>query len=179
MPSRRSEDANPSIGLVLGLTEAFVTPGEPRPSHWNPAWDAGPYQGHPGTGLGRWSVLDHVGLFDESLTLGSDMQWLARARRAGVTIGRIEELCLRYRIHAAGLPKKCSKYREFAAAHASHVRVHVPPLEAGGGMRRIVDAEVDRPGLGPVQRRLRLFRRVRESGREGATSRRVRLLHVQ
>jgi hypothetical protein len=45
-------------------------------------------------------VLDQVGLFDASLALGSDMQWLARAKRAGAAIGRIEDLCLHYRIHA-------------------------------------------------------------------------------
>ena len=95
--------SNPSIGLVLGLTEAFVTPGEPRPSHWNPAWDGGPYHGHPGTGLGRWSALDQVGPFDESLGLGSDMQWLARAKLAGLPIGRIDDLLLRYRIHAGNV----------------------------------------------------------------------------
>jgi hypothetical protein len=51
-------EANLSVGLVLGLTEAFVTPGEPRPSHWNPAWDAGPYQGHraPGWAAGPCST---------------------------------------------------------------------------------------------------------------------------
>jgi len=92
--------ANPSIDLVLGLTEAFVTRGEPRPSHWNRAWDDGPYHGHPGTALGRRSVLEQVGPFDESMRLGSDMQWLARAKLAGIRIGRIDDLCLRYRIHA-------------------------------------------------------------------------------
>ena len=36
---------HPAHGLVLGLTEAFVTPGEPRPPHYDPAWDHGPYPG--------------------------------------------------------------------------------------------------------------------------------------
>jgi hypothetical protein len=83
-----------------GRAEAFVSPGEPRPPHWNPAWDAGPYHGHPGTALARRSVLDAVGRFDESLALGSDMQWLMRAQLGGVRIGKIDDLCLRYRIHA-------------------------------------------------------------------------------
>ena len=46
-------DGDPSLGIVTGLTEAFVTPGEPRPPHFNPAWNAGPYRGHPGTILAR------------------------------------------------------------------------------------------------------------------------------
>ena len=106
MPSQRLErgvaylEAHPAVTLVLGLTEAFVTPGEPRPAHWNHAWDAGPYHGHPGTAMGRRGVLNEVGAFDEALSLGSDMQWLARAKLAGIEIARIDHLCLRYRIHA-------------------------------------------------------------------------------
>ena len=89
--------------MVLGLTEAFVTPGEPRPPHWNPIWDNGPYHGHPGSCLAHRTVLDRVGWFDESLQLGSDIQWMARAKRAGVRMGQIGQLCLRYRIHAGNI----------------------------------------------------------------------------
>jgi glycosyltransferase involved in cell wall biosynthesis len=92
-----------SVEMVLGLTEAFVNPGEPRPAHWNPAWDGGPYHGHPGTILARRAVLDRVGWFDESLELGSDMQWMARAKLAGVRMGQLEHPCLRYRIHAGNI----------------------------------------------------------------------------
>jgi glycosyltransferase involved in cell wall biosynthesis len=91
--------AHPEHGMVLGLAEAFVTPGEPRPAHYNPAWDTGPYHGHTGTALARRDVLDVVGGFDPSLLLGEDVDWHARARDAGVSAGRIEHLTLRYRIH--------------------------------------------------------------------------------
>jgi glycosyltransferase involved in cell wall biosynthesis len=95
--------AHPTVEIVLGLTEAFVTPGEPRPAHWNQAWDVGRYHGHPGTAMGRRGVLGEVGPFDESLSLGSDMQWMARAKLAGIRISRIDDLCLRYRIHAGNV----------------------------------------------------------------------------
>jgi glycosyltransferase involved in cell wall biosynthesis len=94
---------HPSVEMVLGATEAFVSPGQPRPAQWNPVWDEGPYHGHPGTILARRAVLDRVGWFDESLQLGSDMQWMARAKLAGIRMGQIEDLCLRYRIHAGNL----------------------------------------------------------------------------
>jgi glycosyltransferase involved in cell wall biosynthesis len=93
----------PSVEMVLGRAEAFVTSGEPRPAHWNPVWDEGPYHGHPGTILARRAILDRVGWFDESLQVGSDMQWLTRAKLAGLRMGKIEDLCLRYRIHAGNL----------------------------------------------------------------------------
>lgn len=92
-------DDDPSLGIVMGLTEAFVSAGEPRPPHYNPVWNAGAYRGHPGTILARREVLDLVGPFNEGLQLGEDVDWLTRANDAGVRTGQVNELCLRYRIH--------------------------------------------------------------------------------
>ena len=124
--------ANPSIALVLGLAEAFLLPDEPRPSHWNPAWDDGPYHGHPGTGLSHRAVLDQVGLFDESLTLGSDMQWLARAKLAGVLIAQIDELCLRYRIHAGNITSDVHANRANMLTALRTARMFAATRPAGG-----------------------------------------------
>jgi glycosyltransferase involved in cell wall biosynthesis len=91
---------HPDDEIVFGLTEAFSTPGQPRPPHWNPAWDAGAYHGHPGTAMARATLLATVGPFDESFSLGEDVEWQVRARRLGTVMPRIDELCLRYRVHA-------------------------------------------------------------------------------
>jgi glycosyltransferase involved in cell wall biosynthesis len=96
-------DARSELDMVLGLTEAFVSPGQQRPGHYNPAWEAGPYAGHPGTMLARRAVLDVVGPYDETLRLGEDLEWLARARDAGMSAGHLDDLCLRYRVHRANL----------------------------------------------------------------------------
>lgn len=93
-------EEHPELGIVLGLAEAFVSPGEPRPSHYNPVWDEGPYRGHPGTMLARRALLHVVGLFDDTLRLGEDVDWLARARDAGVQVGQVDHVSLCYRIHA-------------------------------------------------------------------------------
>jgi glycosyltransferase involved in cell wall biosynthesis len=92
--------ANPSLGMVLGLTEAFVTPGERRPSHWNPAWDAGPFPACTGTMMARREVFELVGPYDERLPVSADVEWLARVKDAGVRAGRIDAVCLQRRIHA-------------------------------------------------------------------------------
>lgn len=92
-------EEHPDLGMVLGLTEAFVTPGEPRPPHYNPVWDAGPFPACAGTMLARRGVLDAVGPFDEDLTLAYDVDWLARAKDAGVLAGQLDDVLLRYRIH--------------------------------------------------------------------------------
>jgi hypothetical protein len=49
--------------------------------------------------LARRAVLEVVGPFDESLTLAYDVDWLARAKDAGVQAGQVDQLSLRYRIH--------------------------------------------------------------------------------
>jgi glycosyltransferase involved in cell wall biosynthesis len=93
-------EGHPELGLVFGLTKAFVTPGEARPSHFNPVWARGPYAWHTGAMMARQEVLDVVGPFDETRRLGEDMDWLTRARDAGVCAGSTEHLALRHRIHA-------------------------------------------------------------------------------
>ncbi len=91
---------HPEHDLVLGLTEAFTTPGQPTPPHYNPNWNNGPFHTCAGTMLARRSVLDVVGLYDENVWLAYDVEWLARAKDAGVAAGQVEELTLRYRIHS-------------------------------------------------------------------------------
>ncbi len=106
MPPRRIEhqvahlEQHPEQGIVLGLTEAFVTPGQPRPPHYNADWDNGPFPACAGTMMARRDVLEVVGLYDEAIWMSYDVEWLARAKDAGVGAGQIDQLTLRYRIHA-------------------------------------------------------------------------------
>ena len=91
--------AHPELGMVFGLTEAFVTPGEPRPLHFRSVWEDGPFPWHTGTMIARREVLDLVGSFDEKMCHAEDMDWLARAKHAGVRAGQLDHLALRYRVH--------------------------------------------------------------------------------
>jgi glycosyltransferase involved in cell wall biosynthesis len=92
-------EEHPELGVVFGLTEAFVTPGEPRPAHYNPVWDAGPFPACTGTMLARRALIDLVGQFDEARSICYDLDWLARATDAGVAVATGDYLALRYRIH--------------------------------------------------------------------------------
>jgi glycosyltransferase involved in cell wall biosynthesis len=95
-------EAEPGVDMVLGLTEAFVTPGEPRPPFWNPAWDDGPFPACAGTMMARREVFDRVGPYDPAFVVSTDVDWLARAKDLRVRAGAIDVVCLRYRIHAGG-----------------------------------------------------------------------------
>jgi glycosyltransferase involved in cell wall biosynthesis len=105
MPPERIErqvaelERHPELGIVLGLTEAFVTPGEPRPSHWNPVWDEGPFPACTGTMLARRDLVKLVGPYDVGLRVACDLDWIARAKDLGVGAGQLDLVALRYRIH--------------------------------------------------------------------------------
>jgi glycosyltransferase involved in cell wall biosynthesis len=93
-------ERNPQLGLVLGLTEAFLSPGELSPKHGRDLIASGPVPAVAGTMLARREVLVAVGGYDESLWLCEDVDLLARIRDAGITAGSLDRLVLRYRIHA-------------------------------------------------------------------------------
>jgi glycosyltransferase involved in cell wall biosynthesis len=108
---------HPELGIVLGLTEVFLTPGQPPPAH-DPRFAPGEQViGHPSTMLARREVFELVGGFDESLRLSEDIDWLARASDAGVRAGRLEHTLLRYRVHAANTS------RDTRANHAATLGV--------------------------------------------------------
>jgi glycosyltransferase involved in cell wall biosynthesis len=87
-------------GIVVGLTSFFLTPGEPRPAHWPRFPDGAAVPGHAGTMLARRAAFEIVGCYDETLALCEDIDWLARAKDAGITTGTVEQVLLHYRIHA-------------------------------------------------------------------------------
>jgi glycosyltransferase involved in cell wall biosynthesis len=109
--------AHPEHGIVLGLAEVFLSPGESRPAH-DPGFAEGEkVAGHPATMLARREVFDVVGPFDATLRLSEDIDWLARASDAGIRAGRIDHTLLYYRIHAHNTS------RDTQANHVATLRV--------------------------------------------------------
>jgi glycosyltransferase involved in cell wall biosynthesis len=101
-------DAHPEVGLVLGLTHAFLSPGEPHDRPFPRTSDGELVAGIPGTMMVRRSVLDAVGRFDEDLRLCEDVDWLARAKDQGVVIAMLDQVMLRYRIHRGNTSRDAS-----------------------------------------------------------------------
>jgi glycosyltransferase involved in cell wall biosynthesis len=91
---------HPHVGIVLALTEIFLTPGQSPPPHHQSVDPLTRVPGHPSTMLVRRALFESVGPYDESLVMSEDMDWLSRATDSGVVLGRIEQTVLRYRIHA-------------------------------------------------------------------------------
>lgn len=92
---------HPALGIVLGLTEIFLTPGQRRPAHWPAAHTGRAIPAVAGSMLARAEVFEIVGGFDETLRQCEDIDWLARVKDAGIEAGAIDHVVLRYRMHAA------------------------------------------------------------------------------
>lgn len=66
-----------------------------------------------GAHLFRRRVFSAVGYFDPELKLGEDVDWLMRAREAGLKIGQLAEPGLHYRFHGGNLTgdmQSCRRY---------------------------------------------------------------------
>lgn len=70
-----------------------------------------------GASLFRREVFTRVGMFDESMRQGEDIDWFMRAREAGVSIGISNDVVQLYRIHANNMTRNLAdKDRFFLAA---------------------------------------------------------------
>jgi glycosyltransferase involved in cell wall biosynthesis len=85
--------------IAFGLSQIFLTPGQPKPAHF-PERLTEPVQNHMPAMMTRRAVFELVGAFDEDLRLSEDVDWFMRARDAGVKVVSVDQLVLRYRIHA-------------------------------------------------------------------------------
>jgi glycosyltransferase involved in cell wall biosynthesis len=117
--------SDPDVGYVLGRQRLFLEPGCPPP-----LWLANrlelleePHVGYlPGTLLVRRSVLRQVGVFDPRYPMGSDSDWLIRARDAGVRMAIVDDVVIEKRIHDANLSSLRSGHAELLTMLAESSR---------------------------------------------------------
>ena len=125
--------ANPGVDLVLGGQEVIFEDGAGVPS-WHPASRAsfravlreagGRARGnvHTMTLLARRQAFELVGGFDESLDHGEDLDWLLRAREAGLEISVLDRSLVRRRVHQGSLTQDEEAERR-ALVEVFHARV--------------------------------------------------------
>ena len=109
------------VGGVVGRQRLLTEPGAPVPS-WVPVCDD-PERLDPAdldrpTGfLVRRHLFESVGLYDESMSFGEDVDWYLRALDSGVRWELIEEVTQVRRLHATNLTHDAESVRR------SHFRV--------------------------------------------------------
>jgi len=94
----------PHLDYVIGRVRFFLEAGHAVP----PGFKAGLLEGDqigriPGTLMVRRGVFDHVGLFDESLSIAADVDWFARCKDAGVRWELLDHVFLNKRVHDENL----------------------------------------------------------------------------
>jgi glycosyltransferase involved in cell wall biosynthesis len=98
--------AHPDAGYALGMINLFLEPGCPTPSWMGTrGWTIGTSRvGYmPGTMLVRRRIFDQLGVFDDRYQVGSDADWLIRAKDAKVPVTVVPEVVLDKRIHRSNL----------------------------------------------------------------------------
>jgi glycosyltransferase involved in cell wall biosynthesis len=93
-------DSEPGVDLVFGHVREFVSPdlAPAAAARLRPARDPTPAR-LPGTMLARRSALERVGPFSTEWQVGELMEWLLRAREAGLRESMLGEVVLLRRLH--------------------------------------------------------------------------------
>jgi GT2 family glycosyltransferase len=88
------------VAWVTCRTRWVLEPGTPLPSWARPEWFEEPQVSFVTSALlARRSTFDAIGGFDTSYVVGSDTDWMVRARDAGMPADTIEEVLLYHRLH--------------------------------------------------------------------------------
>jgi glycosyltransferase involved in cell wall biosynthesis len=89
---------HPETDYVIARGVAFLEPGIEQPGWLGDEWLDEGGVGLP-TIVARRQVFDLVGPFDEAYSVGEDLDWVQRARQAGVEERILPDVVLRYRVH--------------------------------------------------------------------------------
>jgi len=124
-PRREVLAADPETDVVMGRMRSFVSePDGALTDVLEPF--ASPALG---AGLFRRRVFGRVGLLDPGARYTEDLEWLLRARGAGVRVATIDDIVTRYRLHPDSLTRdRASSHKALMGTlHASIARRRAAP----------------------------------------------------
>jgi glycosyltransferase involved in cell wall biosynthesis len=120
----------PAAGFTVGRMAFFFEPGVARPA-WVPAsFLSEPQPAYLPSGmLARREVFARVGVFDPAYPIINDLDWLVRARDAGVSDVVTPEVVVRRRVHGANLTYRAAERAQelLRLMHASTRRKDAHP----------------------------------------------------
>jgi glycosyltransferase involved in cell wall biosynthesis len=117
-------EAHPDADAVAGLTQQFVTPELSRAEAAEVRVDEVPQPSMLLTSMliRRW-VLDRVGPFDVGVTHGANIDWMSRARLAGMRATLLREIVHRRRVHRSNMGRADPR-GDLVRIMAAHLRRH-------------------------------------------------------
>jgi GT2 family glycosyltransferase len=89
----------PELGFVIGRARLFLDPGTPRPDWFTDDLAMGETALARATLLARRELFERIGGFDESSDICEDLDWLVRARDAGIPYEVLDDVLVEYRVH--------------------------------------------------------------------------------
>ena len=109
---------------VFGLVEEFVSPDLDGDAAARIQAARAPLPARmAGSMLIQRAAFQRVGLFDERLTIGETLDWVARAEECGVTTAAIDVVVLRRRLHANNTVTR-ERQRQGDYLHALRMAIH-------------------------------------------------------
>jgi glycosyltransferase involved in cell wall biosynthesis len=90
---------HPDVGFVVAHALHFVEPNSPLPSWFNPRYGTEPMVAY--LPMVRKDVFEQVGVFDPTYAIGEDLDWVTRAKDAGIRYHVLPDVVLSYRLHGA------------------------------------------------------------------------------
>jgi len=116
-------DTEPAIDFVVCLVRAFASPELPEAERTAlEAQQPRPFEGWiAGAMLIRRASFDRVGPFAEDLRVGEVVDWLSRARRAGLKPRLIPEVLVERRLHRHNTTLQATHRRDYLLAAKRHV----------------------------------------------------------
>jgi glycosyltransferase involved in cell wall biosynthesis len=108
--------ADPTLELAFGHVRQFIDPDvDPQTRNRLPASPDAEPRYLLGTMLARRGTLDRIGPFREDLQAGDFIDWIVRAREAGVRSGFVPDLVLWRRAHGENLShRRATLARDYA-----------------------------------------------------------------
>lgn len=94
---------NPSLEIVLGLSQRMKSKTAEKTKPNFEAWYDPFVAPSLGAAVFKRTVFDRIGLLDETLHFGEDVDWFMRARERGISMMIIEQVTHFYRIHESNM----------------------------------------------------------------------------
>lgn len=93
---------NPGAQVVMGREDLMVEEGVVAPAWIRPEDDGTP-RPYMMSMMARRAALDRVGLFDPGFGVSQDLDWMVRARAAGVRVDTLDTVLIRRRMHGENM----------------------------------------------------------------------------